>query len=53
MKESNHFMFGLFSHFGWALFVGLILGWLAAISGAYTAHNVLLHPAMQQEVRNA
>jgi hypothetical protein len=44
---------GIFSDFGWALFVGLFLGWLAAMGGASSAHRELSHPAMQHQVRHA
>jgi hypothetical protein len=44
---------GLFREFGWALFVGLLLGWLAAIGGASSAHKELTHPSMQHQVRHA
>jgi hypothetical protein len=43
----------VFRDFGWALFVGLLLGWLAAIGGASSAHKNLPHPAAQQQVRHA
>lgn len=43
----------VFSNFGWALFVGLFLGWLAAMGGAASAHKELPHPAMQQQVGHA
>jgi hypothetical protein len=32
---------GTFSQYGWALFVGLFLGWLAALGGAISAHKQL------------
>jgi hypothetical protein len=45
---------GVFSSFGWALFVGLFLGWLAAIGGASSAHKKLGHAeTMQHQVRHA
>lgn len=47
-------LLSIFSDFGWALFVGLFLGWLAAMAGASSsAQKQLLHPTMQQEVRHA
>jgi hypothetical protein len=46
-------LLGIFSDFGWALFVGLFLGWLAAMAGASSAHKDLPHPALQHQVRHA
>ena len=43
----------IFSDFGWAIFVGLFVGWLAAMGGASSAHKELPHPSMQQQVRHA
>jgi hypothetical protein len=43
----------VFRGFGWALFLGLLLGWLAAIGGASSAHKELTHPSMQHQVRHA
>jgi hypothetical protein len=44
----------LFYSLGWSLFLGLFLGWLAALGGASTAHRQLASPAsMQQQVRHA
>ena len=42
-------LLGFFSDFGWAMFVGLFLGWLAAIGGASSAHKELPHAAVQRE----
>jgi hypothetical protein len=51
--RSSHVL-GIFTDFGWALFVGLLLGWLAAMGGASSAHKELRHPVgMQPEVRHA
>lgn len=48
------YVIDMFSEFGWPLFVGLFLGWLAAIGGASTAHRKLAHPTpVQQQVRHA
>jgi hypothetical protein len=50
---AHGFLLAVFSDFGWALFIGLFLGWLAAMAGAFSAHKVLSHAAVQQEVRHA
>lgn len=44
-----------FSYLGWTSFVGLFLGWLAAMGGASTAHKELprLRTAAQPQVRHA
>ena len=49
----SSYLLGIFSDFGWVLFVGLFLGWLAAIGGASSAHKELPHPGMQHQVRHA
>jgi len=48
------YLIDVFSKFGWPLFVGLFLGWLAAIGGASSAHRRLTHPTpVQHQVRHA
>jgi hypothetical protein len=44
-----------FSFLGWTSFVGLFLGWLAAMAGASSAHKALPRPrpAVQAQVRHA
>jgi hypothetical protein len=44
-----------FSYLGWTTFVGLFLGWLAAMGGASVAHKELprLRTAAQPQVRHA
>ena len=49
----SSYVLDIFSDFGWALFAGLFLGWLAAMGGASTAHKELPHPAMEHQVRHA
>jgi len=45
---------GMIADQGWALFVALLLGWLAAMGGAYSAHRELAHPGgLQQQVSHA
>lgn len=46
---------GAFSYLGWTSFVGLLLGWLAAMAGASSAHKMLPRPrpAVQPQVRHA
>ncbi|MGH9686926.1 MAG: hypothetical protein ACRD5K_07540 [Candidatus Acidiferrales bacterium] len=46
---------GDFSYLGWTTFVGLFLGWIAAMAGAATAHKALPRPssATQPQVRHA
>jgi hypothetical protein len=44
---------GVFRDFGWPLFVGSFLGWLAAMGGASSAHKGLAHPAIQHQVGHA
>jgi len=39
----------LVANFGWAIFVALLLGWVAAMGGASTAHKELAHPAAMQQ----
>jgi hypothetical protein len=39
-----------FTQYGWALFVGLLLGWLGAMSGASSAHKALPHAAVPHEM---
>lgn len=48
----HSYVIGLFSHLGWALFVGLFLGWLAAIGGASSAHKEF-PSVVQQQIRHA
>lgn len=44
----------MFTDYGWALFVGLFLGWLAAIGGASSAHKEFSrHVAMEPGVHHA
>jgi len=45
----------LFYSLGWSLFIGLFLGWLAALGGVSTAHRQLPSPAsmQHQQVRHA
>jgi hypothetical protein len=44
----------IFMNYGWALFVGLLLGWLAAIGGASSVHRKFSHGVgMREEVRHA
>lgn len=47
------YMIGLFSYFGWALFVALFLGWLAAMAGASSARKILSRTVVEQEMRHA
>lgn len=44
-----------FSYLGWTSFVGLFLGWLAAMAGASSAHKALPRPrpAVHPQVRHA
>lgn len=46
---------GAFSYFGWITFVGLFIGWLAAMGGASSAHKELPRPRVvaQPQVRHA
>ena len=44
----NHYLLGFFADFGWATFVALFLGWLAAIGGALSAGRELSHSGFQQ-----
>ncbi|MGH9718254.1 MAG: hypothetical protein ACRD4R_16215 [Candidatus Acidiferrales bacterium] len=46
---------GAFSYLGWTAFVGLFLGWIAAMAGASSAHKALPRPrpAVQAQVRHA
>lgn len=52
---TNHvaYVIGLFSYFGWALFVALFLGWLAAMAGASSARKILSRTVVGQEMRHA
>jgi hypothetical protein len=44
----------MFTNYGWALFIGLFLGWLAAIGGASSAHKEFTrHVAMEPGVHHA
>lgn len=43
----------MFSDYGWALFVALFLGWLAAMGGASSAHRMVSHPEMQHQIGHA
>jgi hypothetical protein len=48
------YMIDVFHTMGWSLFIGLFLGWLAALGGASTAHKQFPSPAsMQQQVHHA
>ena len=44
------YVLSIFSDLGWTLFVGLFLGWLAAMAGASSAHKELRRQAVQQHV---
>lgn len=46
---------GTFSYLGWITFIGLFLGWLAAMAGASNAHRPFPRPRMvaQPQVRHA
>jgi hypothetical protein len=39
----------IFSDFGWAFFIALFLGWIAAMAGASSAHKQLAQPSMQHQ----
>jgi len=49
----NPYVLGIFADLGWALFVSLFLGWLAALGGAASSHRELPQPAAQGQVRHA
>jgi hypothetical protein len=51
----NAGVLGDFSYLGWTTFVGLFLGWIAAMAGASSAHKALPRPrtAAQPQVRHA
>lgn len=57
VKEGVHssYELGAFSFVGWVTFVGLFIGWLAAMGGASSAHKELPRPRMvtQPQVRHA
>jgi hypothetical protein len=47
------YVLGVFSYFGWALFVALFLGWLAAMAGASSARKVIPRAVVEHEIRHA
>jgi hypothetical protein len=48
------YVIDVFHTMGWSLFIGLFLGWLAALGGASTAHKQFPSSApMQQQVHHA
>jgi hypothetical protein len=51
----NSYELGAFSYLGWTTFVGLFLGWIAAMAGASSAHKELprVRTAAQPRVRHA
>jgi hypothetical protein len=55
VEGSSHssYVLTIFSNLGWASFVSLFLGWLAAMGGASTSHKEISHPVVQQQVRHA
>lgn len=51
---THTYIMDVFHSMGWALFIGLFLGWLAALGGASTAHKQFPSPApMQEQVHHA
>ncbi len=44
---------GILSYSGWALFVALFLGWLAAMAGASSARKILSRTVVEHEIRHA